>query len=213
VGTYAATPTTGALTSSWIDFGAPTVVKGFRSVDIEMVKPVPAGGSVALKYQTDNQTGFPNTLTLATNAIGNLSGVFANVKGSRLQYQLTLTAGGGTSPVVRSVSVKGTLGRTLKCTVSCARNQRLRNQYSAGDDQQGLRAQDKLANILNAYTTTAGVVTAFIPSPTQASGVEQIQATIEDYTWTANAEPGPYNTEYGSLDMEGTVDLTLVESL
>lgn len=207
----------GTITLSWMDFGAPGTVKSFRKVEVELAAAVPAGGSVTLGFSVDDQTGV-TPITLATNSQGNLVGYFPYpTKAYRVQLQATLTSGSTvtlpTSPVVRSISVKATLGRSWKCTVACARNQRLRNQYSAGDDQQGLRAQDKLANITNAYQLRAGTVTMFIPSPTQPSGVEQVQASLEDYTWTAHAEPGPYNTEYGSLDMEGTVDLTLVESL
>jgi hypothetical protein len=210
--------TSGQINLSWMDFGAVGVIKRFRQLVVELAQPLPTPGAyVAAKYTVDNQT--QQLLTLTPDTSGNLVGTFpAGLKGYRIQISLILqsrTTAPWTSPVVRSVALKATLGRAWKFSVSCLRNQRLRNQGdSPGEDPQGLRAQEKLANILNVYEIAAGNMVMMIPSPTQASGVETINCVLEDYQWKAGKEqPGPYSSEMGAFDMEGVCDLTVVENI
>ncbi len=268
----------GYVNLSYDDFGAPTTVKSFRSVDLEMVTPIvnpdpslsqPGNlpSQVTVKYRLDNTAAFTTLPVPTVTSNGNLTVPFPlGIQGSRVQVQVGLGSGlfnalpGFTgqlgvnplsrlgnivlglglssqpSPVVRSTSIKANLGRVWTFTVACTRNQSLRNGAfaSSSGDTQGLRAQDLLANIVNAYSQNAGDVVMFIPSPSKTAaytqtlkgsamgvansvsvpaGVEVVFGTLEDYKWTASAQPGPYNTEYGSLDMEGTVQLTVVESL
>ena len=221
----------GTMTSSFIDFGAPGVVKSFRSVDVELVLPLSTTipNPISLQYILDNQTS-PTTLTnFNITSIGNLQFIFPpGVQGSRIQIITTITPPDTVAPpVIRSISVKANLGRTWTFTVACTRDQRMRSNYGGGEDTQGLKAQDKLANIINAYQTNAGQVVMYIASPTITqsrsqfvkgsfidvpSGVEVVFGTIEDYKWETT-QPGPNNSEMGASDIEGAVSLTVVESL
>lgn len=214
----------GVITMSYMDFGAPDDVKLMQKVFIDLVAPLADTFTnyqpVQAGYRIDNQTAF-TPLTIQVNAAtGNLFAYFpANTKAARIQLQITLQqsnagATSGLSPVVRSVSMKATLGRSWTFTLAADRNQRLRNQgTSAGEDTQGSNAQAKLANVLNAYRQSGGDVVMFVPSPTQANGVEQVNAVIQDYKYGSNTQIGPYNTEYGNFDMEGTLQLTVTETL
>lgn len=221
--------TLGTQVLSWLDFGAPQAIKRFRSVTIELVNPLPNTAKVVVNYAVDNGPVL-GPLPLIDDPPNVLLFTFPlETKGYRVQLYLTMetqTSSPWTSPVIQYVTVKATLGRAWKFTVSCVRNQSVRNTaYAPGEDPQGLTAQQKLANIINVYEVAAGNMTMYIPSPTctapgtplstcVANGVEKLKVVLEDYQWVAGLEqPGPYNTEYGAQDMEGYMQLTVVESI
>lgn len=211
-GTTTANNDTGNLVTSYFDMGTPTVTKLFRSFEIELNAALGTGASVAVTYQLDNQSAFPGSLTMQTNAnTNNLIGYFpASTKGSRVQIKLTLTASNtGVSPDIRSYSLKATLGRAWKLTVQCRRDLRL---HDGSIDAQGKLAKDLLANVQNVYRQAAGNCILFLPDATSASGTSQVNAVLEDYS-LSTVIPGPAFSERGASDMEGDLTLTLVEAL
>src|SRR5665213_3084871 len=212
-----ALPDTGYVVSSWIDFGAPGIVKAFRCVEVEMQQPIPASGSVQVSYRTDQSQPF----TLLTNQLvlpnGNLMIFLPLVtKAYRIQLRLTLNAAAGVSPVVRSISLTGNAARVWQIKLSCRRGQQKRNN---NDDDHGT-STDLLANILGAYQQ-GGYVTMFIPDPTNPLGtgtgtpyVSQTTAKIEDYNWHTAVSPGNRQDVDGNgYASEGVVDVVLAEQL
>lgn len=201
----------GYVITSYFDLGAPTTAKVFRSLEMELNASLGGGASIAVYYQLDNQTGFPNTLNVAALSNNNLIGYFpANTKASKIQFKIVLTASStGTSPDIRSYSLNARLGRVWKLPTQIRRNLIL---HDGSLDAQSGRAQDKLANLLNAYKIAAGNVVLFIPSPTSSTGVEQVNAVLEDYEYKT-PKPGPNFSEQGALDMEADITMTFVERI
>jgi hypothetical protein len=212
-----ADPDTGYVISSWIDFGAPGIVKAFRCVEVEMQQPIPATGSVQISYRTDQSQPF----TLLTNQLvlpnGNLMIFLPLVtKAYRIQLRLTLNAAGGVSPVVRSISLTGNAARVWQIKLSCRRGQEKRNN---NPDDQGT-STDLLANILGAYQQ-GGYVTMYIPDPTNPLGtgtgvpyVSMTTAKLEEYTWhTAVSPANRQDVDGNGFASEGVVDCVLAEQL
>jgi hypothetical protein len=201
---------TGYLVTSYFDASTPGVVKYWRSFEVQLNAVLGSGAAVNVAYQMDNETGFPHTLALVTMPNGNLIGFFpGGTKATRIQIKVTLTAStAGVSPDIRSWSLRPSLARVWKCTVLCARMV----ATHSGDDAQGARGVDLLANVVNVYNN-GGRAVLYVPDPTTTAGVSQVNAVLEDYTRHSHFAPGPRQDEFGAYDQEGTVDLTLIEEL
>jgi hypothetical protein len=200
---------TGTLTTSYFDAGVPGIVKYWKSFEVELNGPLSGGAAVSVQYRLDNTVAF-TTLTMQTDAQGNLIGFFpAGTKAKRIQMLLTLTASStGTSPDIRSYSIYPTTGRIWRCTVMAMRN----IQTHAGDDNQAARPVDLIANIENVYNS-GGRCILYVPDPTAAGGVSQVNAILQDYTRRSKSPPGPRSDEFGAMDQEAEIDLVFSEDL
>lgn len=214
--TFSGSPTTGTMTLSWFDYGTPGIVKAFRCIEVEMEQPFPVGATVTIAFRLDQQqawTPVTNSITLPNGNIQYLLPLGS--KGYRIQLQITLNAGSGTSPVLRSIALTGNAARVWKVTAVCARQQQKRN---GSPDDQGT-ATDLLANLISAYKQ-GGYVTLYIPDPTNPAGtggapyVSQATAKIEEYNWHTRVSPGMrVDNDNAGFAMEALVDLTLAEQL
>lgn len=211
--------TTGQMITSYYDFTTPTLVKNFRGFEIELFAPLPQGASISVAFGLDASTTFtPMTANVTQPTV--ISFIFPNgTKASRIRYQITLTANGnGQAPIITSWSTKASLGRVWKTTLSCKRNQELRNGQT---DDQHAQPQDLIANLYLAYQN-AGKAIMFVPSPsvqpppqtigsvTQAGYAEQVRVSLEDYTWSS-ASPGARSDEQMPYIVEGEVEITATE--
>lgn len=211
--------TTGTMITSYYDFTTPTLVKNFRGFEIELFSPLPQGASISVGFGLDASTTFTPMATTVTQPTV-ISCIFpTGTKASRIRYQITLTANGtGQAPIVTSWSTKASLGRVWKTTLSCKRNQLLRNDQN---DDQKAQPQDLIANIYLAYQN-AGKAIAFVPSPsvqppaspqgqvTGAGYAEQVRVSLEDYEWSS-ASPGARSDEQMPYILEGDVEITMTE--
>lgn len=196
----------GNITTSYYDFGTPSLVKFYRSFDIDLAAPLPAGAGITVNFQADAATTW-TPLTVNANTATNLVAYFPKgVRAARVRYQVILQAGVGGAPVIRSWATKANLGRIWHCVASAKRHQ----QTNLGDDNQGALAQDLLANVEGAYGN-AGRCLLYVSSPS-IKGVELVNAVLEDYKWTV-AKPAPRQDEQGALDIEGDVELTFSEQI
>jgi hypothetical protein len=211
--------TTGTMITSYYDFTTPTLVKNFRGFEIDLFSPLPAGATVSVAFGLDASTTFTPMASVVTSPTV-ISCVFpTGTKASRIRYQITLTAGsGGQAPIITSWSTKASLGRVWKTTLSCKRNQMLRNGQM---DDQKAQPQDLIANIYKAYQN-AGKAIMFVPSPsvqpppqvqgqvTQAGYAEMVNVSLEDYTWSS-ASPGARSDEQMPFILEGDMEITATE--
>lgn len=216
---------TGSMTTSYYDFNTPLAIKFFRLVEIDLNEALGSGASIGVQYQIDNQTGFPGTLTMEELADNQYYGFFpARTPGARIQLLITLTASNsGVSPDIKDISVRANLGRTWEVTLSCRRNQTVRNlQDSDRLDPQGLRGVQLLANLENVYDN-AGVCHLYVPSPAAGENsattgvpyVEHVTAVLQKYEWDGPGAAGPtwrYD-EDGNFDLEGDVACLFTEDL
>ncbi len=197
---------TGQLVTSYYDFATPGLNKYMRTFEVEMASPLPLGAMVTVEYQLDSGTVWA-PLPVQASSIRLLTGFFTHTKATRVRFRLTLTAGPGGSPVIRSTAAKATLGRVWTTTAVCNREQKTRNGEL---DNQGLKSQDLIANIYQAYQNS-GNCTLYFPSPSQAGGVETALCIVEDYKWHST-KGGPDPGDQGQYQLEGEVDVTLVEN-
>lgn len=201
-------PTSGALTTSFFDATVPLLSKRWAAVEFQLAQALPAGGSLQVAFKTDQQTAFSAPITAV--ATGSTYTVYlpTGTIAHRIQFQITLTAGGGVSPVVAFYDVRFTLGRVLEFTVACDTKQKLRD---ASDDTK--LGTDKLAVIDNIRRLAGGDAVLFIPSATAGPGyVEQISAKLVDYNDT-RSRPAARDGQDMPFDIEADVRLTFAESL
>lgn len=205
---YNSAPTTGKITLSYFDFDTPEVVKSFKSLQVGLAQPLPSGASITVEYQVDGINSFSTipTTQMQTLNNGDLLFVTPGVKGGRIQYRVTLTAGSSTSPVIRSFTAKATLARVWKATFQCDYKQQTND---GGEDDQGHSATELLANIANISQNNAGVCIAYVPSDLSDTGVEQVTCELETYSKEI-VKPGKLNADEPT-GLYGTVQVTLKE--
>jgi hypothetical protein len=206
---YNAPPKQGTLTSSYIDFATPALPKSYRSVEVNLFAPLPQGASIALAYSLDSSTTF-TPLPISANSSTLVTGFLPKgTKASRIKVQITLIASPtGASPIVSTEALKANLARVWKTTASCRLKQQLNNGQ---EDQQGYGPSQLIANFQNAYAN-AGRCVLFVPAPGVPGYVEQVNASLEDYTWSVSKPTARANEQHGGVN-EGTIDCTFVESL
>jgi hypothetical protein len=210
-------PTIGTMVTSYYDFQTPTLSKNFRGFEINLFSPLPQGASITVAFGLDASTTF-TPLTVNPVAPTVLSCIFpTGTKASRVRYKIVLTANSnGQAPIVTSWSTKASLGRIWKTTLSCKRNQMLRNGQM--DDQQA-QPQDLIANLYLAYQN-AGKALMMVPSPSQkppgtpqgGGYAEMVRVSLEDYAWSS-LSPGARSNEQMPFLQEGTVEITASEIL
>lgn len=221
VNVCASVPTVGTMITSYYDFTTPNLVKTFRGFEIALFSALPQGASVTVAFGLDASVTFtPMQVNVTSPTL--LSCVFPpGTKASRIRYQITLNANGsGQAPIITAWSTKASLGRVWKTTLSCKRNQMLRNGQQ---DDQKAQPQDLIANLYLAYQN-AGKAIAFVPSPsvqpppvtpgqpTLAGYAELVRVALEDYTFSS-ASPGARSNEQMPFIIEGDVEITLTETL
>lgn len=218
--------TTANLITSYFDFGTPTTNKAFRSIDMTFQSAYQAG-QVQIAYALDNATSYtPMTIQAGVSPNKIIAYFPPGTKGFRVRFQITMNSTLTASPVIVAYAVKANLGRVWTVSANCARDQKGRNGEK---DIQNLSAMDMIANMVNSYKITAGQCILYIPDPTQPpvysggvltnpQGVAQVNALVQDYAYTTNpgVAPGLRDSQVDGgtqRDMEGTVQLTLVEQL
>jgi hypothetical protein len=207
------------VVTSFYDFQTPTIAKNFRGFEIDLFAPMPQGASITVSFGLDTSTTF-TPMTVQQTSATVLNCIFpTNTRANRVRYQIVLNANGtGQAPVITSWSTKASLGRVWRTTLSCMRNQVLRNGQQ---DDQKAQPQDLIANIYKAYQN-AGKAIMYVPSPsvqppvtvpgqpTQAGYAEQVRVSLEDYTW-GSMVPGARSDEQMPFLQEGTVEITATE--
>lgn len=209
----------GSLVTSFFDFNAPGTIKIFRSIDFDLVSAIPANSGIDVAYRVDNTAAY-TALVATTLPNGNLTYVIPpGVKGSRIQFRINPFTSSSPSPVIRSYSIKATLGRVWEVRFNCTRNPRTRGDEAALDPQ-GAKAVELVANLERVYDNTAPCV-LFIPSPKAGAGgatpyVEQVNATLEKMEWNTPQGVAPTWREDpsdGGYDLDALIDCVFVESL
>jgi hypothetical protein len=214
---YATPSANGVLTTSFFDFGTPTVYKAFKSVEFAMNTALNVN-AISVSFRTDVLSNPLTPMTLQLSPSGDSLIAYFPPRTLGHQVQLVVTLAAGYAPDIKTYSILATLARTWQFTVACRRNQKTRGGQ---DDLQGAKAQDLLANLVNAYRLAAGNIVMWIPDPAVTPvegspvGVTQVNAQIQDYQWTVHAAPGPtwQKDESGQQDQEGDVALVLTEVL
>jgi hypothetical protein len=216
----------GYLITSWYDFGTPGVDKSFTQIEFTFNAPTDATSlnAVTLQFQVNNPTATWTSVTgaLAQNSNDVIFTLPYPTIGSRVRFQITLVA--AEAPDIQSYSISATLARTWTVTVSCRRNQSVRNG-APGRDPQNLTSTQLIANIKECYRSGGNVV-LYMPDPTideaavaanlgPAVGVALCFAVLQDYSWTtANTGVSPaYRTDATPPGIEGDAVLTLTEAL
>ena len=219
VNVCASPSTTGTVVSSFYDFTTPTIAKNFRGFEIDLFAPMPQGATISVSFGLDTSTTF-TPMTVQQTSATVLNCIFPqNTRANRVRYQVVLNANGtGQAPIITSWSTKASLGRVWRTTLSCGRNQKLRNGQ---DDDQKALPQDLIANIWKAYQN-AGKAIMYVPSPsvqppavvqgqpTQAGYAEMVRVSLEDYTWSSTS-PGARSNEQMPFLQEGQVQITATE--
>lgn len=214
--------TTGSITSSFLDFGAPGEGKIFRSVSFQTSQALTGTQAVAFEYRLD-QNGAYTSLT--TQKVGTRSYIAAfphNTKGIEVQVRCTITADPSAgSPVVTAWSVAADLGRVETYTLSCRRNQQSRSQDQAPIDAQAYTGMQLQANLLNIRNIGGGYGYCYVPDPTVVGtpgdptdppGVAQIQIRLIDIERpSAQGAATGLRQVNGDLDMEGDVVISFSE--
>lgn len=219
VNVCASPPTTGTIVTSFYDFTTPTIAKNFRGFEIDLFAPMPGGAGITVSFGLDTSTTFTPAVVQQTAPTVINCIVPPNLRANRIRYQVTLTANAtGLAPVITSWSTKASLGRVWRTTLSCKRNQQLRNGQN---DDQAAQPQDLIANVYKAYQN-AGKAIMMIPSPsiqppptvqgqpTTAGYAETVRVSLEEYTWAA-VVPGARSTEQMPVLQEGDIQITATE--
>lgn len=218
----------GEITSSYYDFGTPTVDKSFQSVELQMNSSLnPAALTVEAQVDSVGFVALPVTVSPSNNAL--LALFPPRSIGHRARLRVTLN--GTLNPDVSQWSILATLARTWTLTLSCRRDPSVRGSPGPLPDMQGLSARQLVANIEQAYHQNGGYVTLFIPDPsavggqvlrtpgggeTVPAGVSVVNAQLQDYTRTNAQGVAPTLREAqdgGAQDLEADVKVTLVEAL
>lgn len=218
----------GLITSSYYDFGTPTVDKAFQSVEFEMNSTLNPQ-ALTVEAQVDN-TGFV-MLPLQISPSNNTMLALFPPRSIGHRVRLRVTLNGALNPDISQWSVAAALARTWKLTLSCRRNPQVRGSPNPVDDPQHLTARQLVATIEQAYHQNGGYVTLFIPDPSALggqqlmtsgaalavpAGVSVVNAQLQDYTRTNANGVAPtlrQAQDGGAYDLEADVAVTLVEAL
>lgn len=209
----------GVLTSSFFDFGTPTVDKAFKFVEFEMNSLLDPT-ALLVSYRLDNLSATWSSVPVTFSPSGNTLIAYFPQRtiGHRLQLQITLVA--TRTPDIATYAVYATLARVWKFSVACREGQTSRNPQNQPDPQEAT-PQQLQANLENARAIAGGLVTLWIPDPTvlptpgAPAGVSQVNAQIQDLERdvAAQAGAGIRRGADGSLRFDADYTLTLTEVL
>ena len=217
---FNASPTTGTFTTSYYDFGTPTVNKLFSSIAVELSAVQPSS-SLQVNFRVDTSSSWTAAIVL-TSGNGNWIQAVLPVDtiGARIQFQLIYVAANFNNSLpwqIVDYSITAQLGRIWTMTVSCRQNSQT---ISGEDDPQGLSGLQLWANIYNIRRVGGGNMYLWITDPTDPDGdgsyvAQTLHAHIEDLTITASGgtPAGARTTSYAGFDAERDIQIQVVEDL